>query len=172
LANENSDYGYITFVIITIRFFPHLWLINGFVTRVTRRMPHVKKELITLPEHPRPSPVFIVVRVAWSLVFCVIFCRSLFVLLSFFIWPLYCISFFDIQILITPLVYSNFSRQVVHFLIENNVRMSVSWTLYVIICFILLTFNIRRYIPIVTSVKMNTPRKVVSHSRKKFNTYN
>jgi hypothetical protein len=80
LANENSDYGYITFVIITIRFFPHLWLINGFVTRVTRRMPHVKKELITLPEHPRPSPVFIVVRVAWSLVFCVIFYKEMYYL--------------------------------------------------------------------------------------------
>jgi hypothetical protein len=32
------------------------------------------------------------------------FCRSLFVLLYFFFWPLCCLSFFDIRILITPLV--------------------------------------------------------------------
>jgi hypothetical protein len=31
------------------------------------------------------------------------FCRSLFVLLYFFFWPLYCMFFFDIRILITPL---------------------------------------------------------------------
>jgi len=33
----------------------------------------------------------------------VIFCRSLFVLLYFFFWPLCCLSF-DLRILITPLV--------------------------------------------------------------------
>ena len=35
------------------------------------------------------------------------FSRSLFVLLFFFFWPLCCLSFFDLQILITPLVSSN-----------------------------------------------------------------
>jgi hypothetical protein len=34
------------------------------------------------------------------------FCRSLFVRLSFFFWPLCCLSFFDLRILITPLVFS------------------------------------------------------------------
>jgi hypothetical protein len=38
------------------------------------------------------------------------FCRSLFVLLYFFIWPLCCLFFFDIRILITPLVSSNSSH--------------------------------------------------------------
>ena len=33
-------------------------------------------------------------------------CRSLFVLLYFFFWPLCCLFFFDIRILITPLVSS------------------------------------------------------------------
>jgi hypothetical protein len=37
------------------------------------------------------------------------FCRSLFVLLSFFFWLLCCLSFFDLRILITPLVSSNSS---------------------------------------------------------------
>jgi hypothetical protein len=49
------------------------------------------------------------VRVAQSLVFCIVFCKSLFVLLSFFFWPLYCLSFFYLQLLITSLVSWNFS---------------------------------------------------------------
>ena len=52
------------------------------------------------------SPVFSGVRVARSVVFCVLFVRSLFVLLSFFIWSLCCLSF-DLRILSTPLVSSN-----------------------------------------------------------------
>ena len=35
------------------------------------------------------------------------FCRSLFVLLYFFFWPLCCLFFFDIRSLFTPLVSSN-----------------------------------------------------------------
>jgi hypothetical protein len=45
------------------------------------------------------------------------FCRWLFVLLYFFFWPLYCMFFFDIQILIAPLVSSNSS-----FLIDYYTR--------------------------------------------------
>ena len=37
------------------------------------------------------------------------FCWSLFVLLYFFVWPLCCLSFFDIRIGITPLISSNCS---------------------------------------------------------------
>ena len=40
------------------------------------------------------TPVFSKVRVVRSLVLCVVFCSSLFVLLSFFIWSLCCLSFF------------------------------------------------------------------------------
>jgi hypothetical protein len=39
-----------------------------------------------------------------SLVFCVVFCRSLFVLLSLFVVSLYYLSFLDLRLLITPLV--------------------------------------------------------------------
>ena len=56
------------------------------------------------------TPDFNGVRVARSLVFCVMFCRSLYVLLSFFFWPLCCLSF-DLRILITPLVSSNSSSR-------------------------------------------------------------
>ena len=45
------------------------------------------------------------IRVARSLVFCVVFCRVLFVLLYFFIWPLYCLFFFDLRFLITNCSY-------------------------------------------------------------------
>ena len=45
--------------------------------------------------------------------FMCLFCRSLFVLLSFFsFWPLCCLFFFDIRILITPLVSSNSSYDI------------------------------------------------------------
>ena len=77
-------------------------------------------------------PVNSGVRVARSLVFCVMYCRSLLVPLSFYSWPLCCLSFderilvtfyerilvtfderilvtFDERILVTPLISSNFS---------------------------------------------------------------
>jgi hypothetical protein len=50
-----------------------------------------------------PLPVSSVVCVAQFLVFCVVFCRSLLVLLSLFFWSLCCLSF-DLRLLIIPLV--------------------------------------------------------------------
>jgi len=44
----------------------------------------VEQEMVTLPEHISSSTVIILVCVAQSLVFCVVFCKSLFFLLSFF----------------------------------------------------------------------------------------
>ena len=88
----------------TFQSFPHSWLITGFVTRVTRQVPLVEQELPTLPEHLSSPLGFSGVRVARSFVFCIIFCRSFFVL---FFWPLSCLSFFDLRNLITPLVSSN-----------------------------------------------------------------
>jgi hypothetical protein len=41
-----------------------------------------------LPEHLSSPPVFSGVRITRSLVFSVVFCISLFVLLSFFFWPI------------------------------------------------------------------------------------
>ena len=55
------------------------------------------------------------------------FCRSLFVLLYFFFWPLCCLFFFDIRILITPLVSSNTSYKM-----EWGVRLHGPITCYVI----------------------------------------
>ena len=44
-----------------------------------------------------------------DLYFICMFCRLLFVLLYFFFWPLCCLFFFDIRILITPFVSSSSS---------------------------------------------------------------
>ena len=68
----------------------------------TRRVPLVVQEFRIFPEHLSSPLVFSGVRVM-----CIGF-RSLFVPLSIFFWPLYCLSFFDLRILITPLVSSVF----------------------------------------------------------------
>ena len=67
-----------------------LWLIDprcqgsnistGFVARVTRNVLLVEQELFTIPEHLGSSPVFSGVHGTPSLGFCVMFCKSLFVL--------------------------------------------------------------------------------------------
>ena len=59
---------------------------------VTRRVALVEQALRTLPEHLRLSSVFSVVSVAQSSVFCVVFCRSLFVPLYLFFWTWNCVS--------------------------------------------------------------------------------
>jgi hypothetical protein len=74
----------------TIQSFPHSF--TGFVTEATQRVPLVEQELLTLPEHLNLLSVFSGIRVARSLVFCVVFSRLLFVLLSFFFWQLYRLS--------------------------------------------------------------------------------
>ena len=76
-------------------------LVSNTISIVTRR---VSQEIVTLPEHPS-SPLVFMVRVARSLAVCVIFYRSLFVL---FLLPLCCLSFFDLRLLITPLVSLSF----------------------------------------------------------------
>jgi hypothetical protein len=69
----------------------------------------MEKELLALPEHQSSPPMFSGVRVARSLIFCVVLCRSLHVMLSFFIWSLYYLSFFDLLLLSISLVSSTFS---------------------------------------------------------------
>jgi len=73
-----NDHGYVS----TSRPFCHSWLICRFVPRVTRGVPLVERELLALPEHLNSPPVFSGVDVAGSFVFCVVFCRSSFVIFS------------------------------------------------------------------------------------------
>ena len=68
----------------------------------------MEQELLLLLKHTGSPPVFIAIRVAGSSVFYVIFCRSLYVI---FLLPfIYCLSFFDLRLLITPLVLYKGSR--------------------------------------------------------------
>ena len=69
-------------------------------------VPLVEQELLTLPEHRSSPPVFNGIRVTRSLVLCACFVD---LYLSLFFWPLCCLSFFDLRILIFPLVSSNSS---------------------------------------------------------------
>jgi len=56
---------------------PHSWLITEFVTRDSWRVSHVEQKMFNLPENWSSS--LDGVHVPRSLVFCVVFCRSLFV---------------------------------------------------------------------------------------------
>ena len=51
-----NDHGYFPLVVNTSRSFPHSWLITGFVTKLTLRVPLVEQELLTLPEHLSSPP--------------------------------------------------------------------------------------------------------------------
>ena len=98
----------------TSRSIHHSWLINGFLTRVNR-------SLNCLREHTSPTHGLRAVHAVPSLVFCVVFCRLLFVLLTFFVWSLCCLFFFDWRIMITPfdifklfVSFKNFFRRYQH----------------------------------------------------------
>jgi hypothetical protein len=66
-----------------------------------RRVPLEEQEQLTLLVHLSSLPVFSGVRATQSLVLCVYFVDHC---LSFIFSPLCCLSFIDLQILITPLV--------------------------------------------------------------------
>ena len=110
-----NDHGYVPLVVNTSRSFPHARLITGFVTRLTRPVPLVEQELLTLPEHLSSPAVFSGVQVTRSLVLYVCFVDRC---LSFctFSFVVCCLFFFDIRILIAPLVSSNSSCPFVLFL--------------------------------------------------------
>jgi hypothetical protein len=87
-----NDHGYVPLLVSTSRSFLHSCLITEFVTRVTRRMPLMEQKPLNVSEHLSSSPVFSGVRVARSLVLCVVFCRPLFLLLVFFLLAIVCPS--------------------------------------------------------------------------------
>ena len=118
-----NDHGYVPLAVNTFRSFPHSRLITGFVTRLTRRVPLVEQELLNLPEHMSSPRDRFLVGFCYSIFsFMCMFCRSLFVLLYFFFWPLCCLFFFDIRILIT----SHWYLQTVLNATFNNISV-ISW---------------------------------------------
>ena len=102
----------------------------------TRRVSHVEQELLTLPEHLSSSHDFSRVRVVRFLVFCVIFCRLLFVLLFF--WQLCSLSLFDLRLLVTPLV--SFLRKAWRYNLQyetSSFTFSIWWLRYFSLALIL-----------------------------------
>ena len=67
---------------------------------ITRRVPLVEQELLTLPEHLSSTPALSCVRVARSLVLYIYFVDHCLSICTFFFWSLCCLFFFDIRILL------------------------------------------------------------------------
>jgi hypothetical protein len=88
---------------------PHSWYITGFLTSVTRWVPYVEQELLTLPDHLNSSIVLVgfVLLELWFSVYC--FFKSSFITLLFFVWavalcPSICgfwLLLWDLQIILT-----------------------------------------------------------------------
>ena len=84
-----SSYNIYTLIVVKTNPLLQLLIIKrlntGFVIRVTQRVPHVEQDfnLFNLMDHLSLPIVFNEVYFARSLVFSVMFCRSLFVLFSF-----------------------------------------------------------------------------------------
>jgi hypothetical protein len=82
------------------------WLVIGFLTRLTRRVPLlVEQELPTLPKHLSSPPVFSGVRVTRSLVLCVCFVDRCLAFCTFFCHCVVCSSSiygFDKSIYFSP----------------------------------------------------------------------
>jgi hypothetical protein len=111
---KTNDQGYVPLVINTSRSFPHSWVITGFVTRLTRRIPLVEQELPTFPEHLSSPPDLSGIPFIRSLVLWVCFVNRCLSFFSFSFWPLCCLYFFDLRILITPLVSWNSSYDILY----------------------------------------------------------
>ena len=90
-------------------------MITGFVTRLTRRVPLVEQELLTLPLHLSSPPVFSGVRVTRSLVLYVCFVDRC---LSFF-------TFFHLVIVLSVLLRytdSDYPFSIFKLFLESNLK--------------------------------------------------
>ena len=76
--------------------------------------------ILSLSQHLSLPSVFIGARVAESLVFCALFCMSL------FFWPLCCLSFLILRFLSTYLVSSDFKLLLIDYVDVANIRQSFS----------------------------------------------
>ena len=83
------------------------WLITGFLTRVTRRVPHVEQELFILSGHSTwVHPRFLVGSCYSIISFMCMFCWSLFVLLSFSFGHCVVCPFFLLAIVLSVLRFT------------------------------------------------------------------
>ena len=106
----------------------------------------MEKELVTLPQPWSSSPLFNWVR---SLVFCVMFCRSLFVL---FLWIIVVSVLLRFTASDYPLVSSNLSYQASW----TQVLVSINISLLSTLCILVWTVKIRwsRQVPVLPSTRV------------------
>ena len=108
---KNMHAMQVCFIVTSVWQYVYRWLesVLHVLARLTRRVPLVEQELLALPQHLSSLRFLIEVCVTRSLVLYVCFVDCC---LSFCIfWPLCCLFFFDIRILITPLVSSSSSYE-------------------------------------------------------------
>jgi hypothetical protein len=89
--------------------------------------------------------ILIGVCVTWSLVLCVMFCRSLFVLLSYFFWPLCCLFFlYMVYWLIDWLVLNGNFSSISSILWHENI-LYINFDTYNLCILFILVFRINIY---------------------------
>jgi len=112
-----NDHGYVPFVVITIRSYLHSW--HGL-----QQDQHVRRQRVSLVERNylplRCTWVLSWLRVAQSLVFCVVFFLDHCLSLCPFILAILLSVFFDLRLLVTLLVYLNFSNSAYVYLYFSN----------------------------------------------------
>ena len=116
-----NDHGYV----------PDTCLIHdlspGLVTRVTPTAPHVEQELLPIPRHLSFSRQWRSTCSIFAYLCSVL--QLIFVLLSFFVCALHCLSVTDLQLLILLMVSSNCS-QYIDILLELNKERGLKTKLY------------------------------------------
>jgi hypothetical protein len=95
-----DDHLYVQFVSATIQSILRSWLFTGFLARITWQVYTIRAGTAYYYIAPDFNSGFIDdfswVMVTQSFVFCVVFCGPWW-LWSFFMWPFYCLSLFDLQ---------------------------------------------------------------------------
>ena len=94
-----------SFGFLAVKFFFLNYLTLSVPNEGTECHSRIVSTLLTLPEHLSSPLGFSGVRVTRSLVLCVCFVDRCLFFHTFFLWPLCCLFFFDIRILITSLLY-------------------------------------------------------------------
>ena len=92
-----------------------LYIITGFLTRVTRQVPRMEQELLTIPEHLCTLPVFSGLRVARSLLFCVM------------LWIVACPFHLAIVVSVLLLAVSGFSKKIQKVYSDVVTRRTPQW---------------------------------------------
>ena len=94
-----------------------------------------------------------------DLSFMCMFCRSLFVVLYFSFWPLCCLFFFDLRILVTPLVSANSSYHIMLY------RVLIAWLGFELTMIMVMgTDCMGRYISIYHTITTTTAPSIVENT--------